>query len=201
MSSQDHGMFLVFLLAGCGLPLSIKSVDQLQQVTHIPMKRKTTILCLTATMLSSAVFVSCGQKKDQEAGGESGNTEAVAADNVDTLTDELTMLLNKLGDTMLSAKDKATAEAAVKNIEGIGDEVEALAQRFDKLETPSEEEKLRLDAKMQKASEPLEAKMKEAMPQLFANKEVATILGPAMQKFSMRMAESDAIFERFGKKK
>ena len=165
------------------------------------MKRKTTILCLSVSMLSSAVFVSCDQKKHRRAGGNSdAAAEAVAPDNADTLMDELIVLMNKFADTMISATDKTAAEAAGKKIEEIGDEFEALAKRLDKLEAPSEEEKVRLDAKMDKANEAMEAKMKEAMPNVFGNQEVAGVLGPAMEKFSERMKKCAPIFKRFGMK-
>jgi hypothetical protein len=165
------------------------------------MKRKTTILCLTVSMLSSAVFVSCDQKKDKETGANADAAAAVAPDNADTLTDELIAQMNKFADTMISATDKAAAETAAPKIEEIGDELEALAKRLDKLEAPSEEEKVGLETKMDKAKEAMEAKMKDAMPKVFGNQEVAGALGPAMQKFSERMEKCDPIFERFGMKK
>ncbi len=62
------------------------------------------LLCLTVSMLSSAVFVSCDQKKHRRAGGNSdAAAEAVAPDNADTLMDELIVLMNKFADTMISA--------------------------------------------------------------------------------------------------
>lgn len=150
-------------------------------------------------MLSATVFVSCDQKKDKETGGKSDAAEAVVPDSADTLTDQLIVLMNKLTDTMGSATDKAAAEAAGQKIEEVGDELEALAQRFDKLEAPSEEEKAKLDAKMEKAKEVMEAKMEAAMPNVFGNQEVAAILGPVMAKFGERMEKCDPSFERFVK--
>ena len=101
----------------------------------------------------------------------------------------------------MSATDKASAEAAVMKIDGVGDEIGKIAARMDKLETPSDEVKLALDAKMDKGKEAMDAKMKGAMGTIMQNEEVAGILGPAMEKFGKGMKEHDKVFERFGKKK
>jgi len=161
---------------------------------------KSILLC--AAFASTSFFVSCDDKKDSETSGSDG-AAAVAEkkDTPDTLTDEMIVQFHALGDALVSAKDKASAEASVKQIEGVGDAMAAIATRMDKLETPSDEEKLALDAKMDKVQEGMEAKMGEAMKSLMANEEVAKIIGPAMQKFGERMSEHDKVFERFGKKK
>ncbi len=162
------------------------------------MKLKTTILCLTVSIFSATVFVSCDQKKDKEGAGKPDAEEAAASDNADILTDQLIVLMDKLADTMLTATDKPAAEAAGKKIEGIADELEALAQRFDKLDTPSEEEQAKLDAKMTKAMNAMETRM-EGANKLFENQEVAAALGAAMAEFGERMEKCEPIFERFGK--
>ena len=67
---------------------------------------------------------------------------------MDSLTDELIVQLNHFGEAIVSAKDKASAEEAVKKLNVIGDEIAAIAARLDKLETPSDEEKERIEEKM-----------------------------------------------------
>ncbi len=160
-------------------------------------------LLLGAALLSTSLFISCGEKKDSASDdSDSANTENVETkDTPETLGDEMIVEMGALADALISAKDKASAETAVTKIDGIGDNVDAIAARMDKLETPSDEAKLALDAKMDKAMEAMDAKMQGAMKALMQNPEVSQILGPAMEKFGKRMQENDKVFERFGKKK
>ena len=163
-------------------------------------------LLLGAALLSTSLFISCGEKKDSASGDSdpdsAESTEKVETkDTPNTLADEMIVEMGALADALISAKDKASAEAAVSKIDGVGNNIDAIAARMDKLETPSEEDKLSLDAKMDKAMEAMDAKMQGAMKALMENAEVAQILGPAMEKFGKRMQENDKVFERFGKKK
>ena len=156
---------------------------------------------LCAAFASMSLFVSCDKKEEAES-SDGDSTAAVAKkDTPDSLTDEMIAGMNKLADAMSSAKDKESAEAAVKKIEAVADEFAALAGRMDKLETPTEEEKEALNTKMDKASEEMEKKMGGVMSAMMQNQEIAQIIGPAMQKFGERMSEHDKVFERFGKKK
>jgi len=150
---------------------------------------------------SASLFVSCDKKEDAESSDGEGTEAVVKKDTPDSLTDEMIAGMNKLADVFSSAKDKESAEAAVTKIDAIADEFAAIAGRMDKLDTPTDEEKLALDAKMDKASDDMQKKMAGTMTTLMQNQEVAQILGPAMQKFGERMAEHDKVFERFGKKK
>ena len=131
----------------------------------LPMK---TIIKLAAVCAIFLIGVGC-QEKDAgaEANGQA-KTEAAEAkvakqDTVDSLTDELIVQLNHFGEAIVSAKDKASAEEAVKKLNGIGDEIAAIAARLDKLETPSEEEKERIDEKMLSADKAMEKKMGEEL--------------------------------------
>lgn len=109
--------------------------------------------------------------------------------------------MNALADALATAKDKASAEEAVKKIDGIGDAVDSIATRLDKLETPSEEGKKALNQKTDKAQEAMEKKMGGLIGAMMSNEEIGTVLGPAMEKFGERMEKHNPIFERFGKKK
>jgi len=157
-----------------------------------------------ATLASTSIFfASCGEKKGAEAetGTEAPASEAAKQDTTDSLTDELIVQFNTLGEAMLSAKDKASADEAAKTLTTIGDEIEAIAARLDKLETPSDEERARLEEKMEAASKAMSDKMGNSMQAIMGNQEVAQILGPAFMELGGRMNELNPIFERFGKKK
>lgn len=163
------------------------------------------LLSISAIASSAIFFASCGEKKtaDAETGTEPPAAEQteVKQDTTDSLTDELIEQFNKLGETMLSAKDKASAEEAAKSLVTIGDEIEAIAARLDKLETPSDEERNRLHEKMENASKSMSDKMGNALQGIMGNQEVAQVLGPAFMELGARMNELNPVFERFGKKK
>ena len=115
---------------------------------------------------------------------------------MDSLTDELIVQLNHFGEAIVSAKDKASAEEAVKKLNGIGDEIAAIAARLDKLETPSEEEKERIDEKMLSADKAMEKKMGDAMQAAMFDEKVSGIIAPAVKEFGARMEQHNAIFDR-----
>lgn len=155
-------------------------------------------------------FASCGEKNtaEAEAGTETPEAEAVTEapeaevakqDTPDSLTDELIVQFNNLGEAMLSATDKASAEEAANRLSTIAGEIEVIAAGLDKLETPSDEERARLDDKMTNATNAMGEKMGGSMQAIMSNQEVAQIIGPAMMAFGSRMKDLDPVFERFGK--
>ena len=171
------------------------------------MKPMTTLrLFSIATMASTTIFLaSCGEKKEGEA---ETNTEAPEAgaevaqkDIPDSLTDELIVQFNDLGEAMMSAKDKASAEEAVRKLNDIINEIEAIAARLEKLETPSDEERVRIEEKMDAAGNAMSEKMGDSMQTIMSNQEVASILGPAFMDLGARMNALNPVFERFGKPK
>ena len=119
-----------------------------------------------------------GAEANGQAKTEAAEAKVAKQDTVDSLTDELIVQLNHFGEAIVSAKDKASAEEAVKKLNGIGDEIAAIAARLDKLETPSEEEKERIDEKMLSADKAMEKKMGEEIAAVFwkAGKEKPCIL-------------------------
>lgn len=159
-----------------------------------------------ATFASTSIFfTSCGEKKDAEAGAstEAQETEAstapqLAEDTLDSLTDELIVQLKEYADAVLSVTDKASAEAAVAKLTTIGDEIEAIASRLEKIEVPDEATNIAVDEKMTNAGNEIKNKM-QAAGQIMSDNEIASIMIPALQKFGMRMAEQEKIFMRFGK--
>ena len=164
------------------------------------MKRTTALrlFSIATAVTAPLLFTSCGEKKD---GGGDDNAQTENTDTPDSLTDELIVQMNALADALATAKDKASAEEAVKKIDGIGDAVDSIATRLDKLETPSEEGKKALNQKTDKAQEAMEKKMGGLIGAMMSNEEIGTVLGPAMEKFGERMEKHNPIFERFGKKK
>lgn len=159
-----------------------------------------------ATFTSVCIFfTSCGEKKDAETGAsteaqeaEAGTATQQAKDNLDSLTDELIVQLNEYAGAVLSVSDKATAEAAVAKLTTIGDEIEAIAARLEKIELPDEATNIAMDEKMTKAGKEIQQKM-QAASQIMSDNEIASIMIPALQKFGMRMAEQEKTFRRFGK--
>ena len=166
---------------------------------------KTRLFSAITLAVTSLFITSCGENKDAETGASTeaqeaeANTETPKAeDTLDSLTDELIVQLHEYADAVLSVSDKATAEAAVAKLGTIGDEVEAIASRLDKIEQPDEATNMAVDEKMKNAGNEIKKKM-QAAGQIMSDNEVASILIPALQKFGMRMAEQEKIFMRFGR--
>lgn len=162
---------------------------------------KTRLFSIVTLAAASLFFTSCGEKKDTE---DKASTEAKAStevqksqDTLDSLTDELIVQLNQYAETVLSVKDTTTANAAIANLDVIGDAIGAIAARLDKIETPDEATNIAVDEKMKNASNAIKQKM-QAAGQIMSNQEVAGILIPALQNFGMRMAEHEKVFKRFG---
>ena len=132
-----------------------------------------------------------GEEKDAEA-----EAKVAKQDTVDSLTDELIVQRNHFCEAIASAKDKASAQEAVKKLSRTADEIAAIAARLDKLETPSEEEKERIDEKMLSADKAMEKKMGDAMQAAMFDEKVSSIIAPAVKEFGARMEELNAIFDR-----
>ena len=169
------------------------------------MKPMTTLRLFSITAIASAscFFASCGEKKGGETAPEAPEAPEAAAEKQDTpdsLTDELLDQLNVYADTLLAIKDKAGAEEAAKQLTIIGDDIEAIALRLDKLDTPSEEEQKRLNEKMNAASKAVGEKVGNSVNETMSDQEVAQTLMPALMEFGQRMNKYNAIFERFGMK-
>jgi len=129
------------------------------------------------------LFTSCGKK-----------------DTADSVTDELIGKFDELIVALESAKDKDSAEKAAKKIDAIGEDLDGIVKRLDALEEPSEEEKKKIDEKMDKAMESNGDKMGEAMKNLSSDPEAMKIIGEAMKKFGEKMQSAEKTFKKFGKK-
>ena len=136
------------------------------------------------------------ERRPSQAKTEAAEAEVAKQDTVDSLTDELIVQLNHFGEAIASAKDKASAEEAVKELSRTADEIAAIAARLDKLETPSEEEKERIDEKMLSADKAMEKKMGDAMQAAMFDEKVSSIIAPAVKEFGARMEQHNAIFDR-----
>lgn len=137
-----------------------------------------------------------GAEAKTKAKTEAAEAEVAKQDTVESLTDELIVQRKHFGEAIVSAKDKASAQEAVKELSRAADEIAAIAARLDKLETPSEEEKERIDEKMLSADKAMEKKMGDAMQAAMFDEKVSSIIAPAVKEFGARMEELNAIFDR-----
>lgn len=154
-------------------------------------------------LVAALALPSCAEKKDNNANADDPAPKEEKEKKVDTpagLTDELVVQMNVFADVMGTVKDKASAEEAVKKINGVCDAFEAIAVRLDKLETPSEEENHSLEEKMNKASEAMTQKIMASMGALQGNAEAGAVIVPALDEFSKRMEKLKPILDRFGMK-
>lgn len=129
------------------------------------------------------LFASCGKK-----------------DTPDSVTDELLNEFDNLITALESVEDKESAEKAAKKIDTIGDDFLAIAKRLDALPEPSDEEKEKLDKKMDDAMESKQKKLGEAMKGLMSDPEAAKIIMEAMKGFGKKMDSAEKTFKKFGKK-
>ena len=175
------------------------------------MKKKSLLsLFSISTIATGAIlFASCGEKNSAEteaktaaqapseapeadannevaeAGAGTGVPEAeVKKDTFGSLSDELLVQVINMVETMMSAKDKASAEEAVKKLENIFIEMESVKARMVKLDPPSQEDMKRLDEKLNQA---INEETCNSLLENMNNQEIANILGPAMWKFEARM--------------
>lgn len=175
------------------------------------MKPVTTsrLFAITAIATTSCFFASCGEKKDEEAQSTTeASTEAQEAevkatkqDTYDSLTDEFIVQINNLGDAFDSAKDKASGEAFVKKLAVIGDEIESISARMDKLETPDDEEQARLDEKMKNSTKKFDDQFGNFFVRFMQNDELGENVGSAMTEFQARMDKLPDFFANGDKKK
>ena len=143
-----------------------------------------------ATLASTTIFfTSCGEKKDAESGAsaEAQEAEAPKQDDFDSLTDELILQINNLGDAFDSARDKASGEAFVKKLAVIGDEIEAISARMGKLETPSDEDIARIQEKMQNSTKQFKDQFGSFLVRFMQSDELGENVGSAMTEFQKRM--------------
>ena len=149
-------------------------------------------LFFTAAFVSTSIFfASCGEKQNTEAQTSTEAPEAEAEaekqDTYDSLTDELIIQINNLGDAFDSAVDKASGEAFVKKLALIGDEIEAISARMEKLEIPSDEDIARIQEKMQNSTKKFNDQFGSFFVRFMQNDELGENVGSAMTEFQKRM--------------
>ncbi|MGB0991993.1 MAG: hypothetical protein ACPG32_05940 [Akkermansiaceae bacterium] len=162
------------------------------------MKKTISLFSAAAALVLPICLTSCGEKKTDSDGDSSA--AVVKKDTADSLTDEVLVQMSAMADALMGAKDKAGAETAAKKMDSVADELLAISKRMDKIEAPSEEERAKLEAKMEKGMDALEVKMKGFFQSLGTNEEVANVLGPAMQKMEQKLKPAEETFKKFGKK-
>ena len=159
-----------------------------------------------ATIASASCFLaSCGEKKDAEAEASTetpvAEVEAEKQDTYDSLTDELIVAINNIGDAFDSAKDKASGEAFVKTMDTIGDELESISARMAKLEDPSDAEASRIQEKVEKSTQKFSDQFKSFFVRFMQNDELGENVGSAMTEFQARMDKLPEFLSPDDKKK
>lgn len=164
-------------------------------------KNKLRLSSIGAIAITSIFLASCGEKKDTEAGAEAPEAVAEKQDTAESLTDELIGQINRFADTMISAKDKAAAEAAVIELGKVADDIANIASRMSKLETPGKDIRTGIYKKMNEAGQAVGQKLMANMEGIMNNEELANIIGPALMDFQAKMETHGKEFQRFGLEK
>ncbi len=151
------------------------------------MKLKLSQIATVASVALSMLFVSCGEDKKSK------------ADTLDSIADEVIATLNRMPEAMSSIKDKESAQAAADVIKEVGTELEDIAARLEKLDVPSDEEKKRIDKKIEDGIAGGDEKMGNLDPKVMADPEIQKIIGEAMQSFGETMKKVEPIFKKYGK--
>ena len=162
-------------------------------------------LLLPPLASTSCFLASCGEKKNTEAAANTevpeAQAEAAKPDTYESLTDEIIVQLNNLGDAMALTKDKASSEEFVKKLATIGDEIEDIGARFDKLEPLSDEDIARTEEKIKKSTKGFEKKFEDFFVAFVMNDEIGPNVGAGLTKFQKRMDKLPDVFARGDKKK
>ena len=137
-------------------------------LTHKPMKTSLQTRLAAAALAVTMPFalVSCG-------------------DSPEKVTEDMISLMNKMGDTLGTITDKASAEAAKDKLKSLGDEMKALKARMDKVGKPTGDAEKKLEEKYKTELEAAMKKMMGATMKLSAaGPEAAAVLKDVMQQFS-----------------
>lgn len=153
------------------------------------MKPNLSKITMAASVAVSMFFVSCGD--DKKGGG--------GADTLDSLADEVIEQVNRVPEAMSSIKDKESAETAAKTIGDVGDQLVSIAGRMEKLDVPSDEEKKRIDKKIEDGIAGGDEKMGSMDPKVMADPEIQKIIGDAMKGFMEKMKKAEETFKKYGK--
>jgi len=141
-------------------------------------------------------LISCGGDDKKDSGGSTATPEK-KADSYDSLSDEMLSVMNSLADALGSVKDKATAEAAAKKIDGLVPQVNDIAARLKKLGKPSKEQAQKINAKMDAADAKFEEKMKVGMGAAMSDPEVGKVIMTAMNDFGEKTKEMDKLVQDY----
>jgi hypothetical protein len=176
-------------------------------IQTIIMQAKTSLRLLSiSTIATSAIlFASCGEKKaaGTEAGTQAPEAEAYEVDAetqamAESLTDELIAQLNEFADAMISATDRATAEASVEKLGTVADAIADIAARINNLKTPDEATRTRLREKMMQANQALDQRLIANMQNMMNDEELSNIMGPALMEFQSKLSAHEKTFNRLG---
>ena len=106
-------------------------------------------------------------------------------DSPEKVTEDMIGIMNKLGDTLGTITDKASAEAAKDKLKSLGDEMKAIKARMDKIGKPTGDAEKKLEEKYKTQMEAAMKKMMGATMKIAAaGPEAQAVLKDVMQQFS-----------------
>lgn len=150
------------------------------------MKLNLSKITAVASVALSMLFVSCGEDKKK-------------ADTLDSLADEVVDTINRVPEAMSKIKDKGSAQEAADVIGEVGDELVAIAERMEKLDEPSDEEKKAMDKKIEEGIKGGDETMSKIDPAVMGDPEIQKIINEAMKGFMEKMKKAEATFKKYGK--
>lgn len=157
------------------------------------MKIKYLMMAVAAT--SGLVLSSCGDKKD----GEEKAAAESKADTPEVVANEVADKMQELVTALKSVSDEASADAAAKKINDLGDEMIALSERAKKVPEPSAEQKKELDKMMNEKMDSMKEDLGAAIGNLMSKPDLAKKVMAAMEEFGKKMDAAEEGFKHLGK--
>ena len=123
------------------------------------------------------------------------------ADSPEAVVNDAMSQMDRMVDALLTVKDKASAETAVKDLMGVTEELKKIAVRAKTVGQPTAEQKEQLMAKMQAKTAEMKTRLAAGKEQLAkAGVEAAAVLGKGMMEFGKAMQEVGQAFQAADKK-
>lgn len=145
----------------------------------------------------AAIVAPMGVLAQDAAVEDKAEKKVVKADSVDGIAAEVAGKLKKLPMILGEVKDEASAEASVRKIETLSDDLLALSKRLEKLDVPSEAKKKEISDRFEEEMKDVQKQMTDVMVGLSAQPELLGKLNVAMQGFGQKLDKSGKVFERY----
>lgn len=161
------------------------------------MKLKTTI---AAFLFAALPFVSAQDEPAKEPAAEKAAEEIKPEGPLEVEAFKVVKLVMQMPDILASVKDEASLAAAETKMDGLGKKLEAQAAKLAKLPKPSNEDRKKLKAKMEKMTKPMQDKMQAAMQGMIQlDPALAEKTGAMFQKFGERMEKLSPTMDQYFK--